>query len=37
MPQAIVLTDAEGRSCVYHPVTVDGHVVNSKGFRLERD
>jgi hypothetical protein len=36
MPQVIVLTDAEGRSCVYHPVTVDGQVVKSKRFTLER-
>ena len=35
MPQAIRVTDAEGRSCVYVPVTVDGKVVDSKGFTLE--
>ena len=32
MPQAIKATDAEGRSCVYLPVSVNGHVVDSKGF-----
>ena len=37
MPQAIVLTDAEGRSCTYLPVTVAGRVVDSKGFGLVRD
>jgi hypothetical protein len=36
MPQVILLTDAEGRSCVYHPVTVDGQAVSSKRFTLER-
>jgi hypothetical protein len=30
MPQAIRLTDAEGRSCIYLPVAVRGHVVDSK-------
>jgi hypothetical protein len=35
MPQAIRVTDAEGRSCIYVPVTVDGKVVDSKGFTLE--
>jgi hypothetical protein len=35
MPQAIRMTDAEGRSCVYVPVTVNGKVVNSKRFTLE--
>lgn len=34
MPQAIVLTDAEGRSCIYVPIQVDGRVVDSKGFTL---
>jgi len=33
MPQAIVLTDAEGRSCTYLPVTVAGRVVDSNGLR----
>jgi hypothetical protein len=35
MPQAIRVTDAEGRSCLYVPVTVDGKVVDSKSFTLE--
>jgi hypothetical protein len=35
MPQAIRVTDAEGRSCIYVPVTVNGKVVNSKRFTLE--
>ena len=35
MPQAIRLTDAEGRSCTYLPVTVDGEVVDSHSFGLE--
>ena len=32
MPQAIKATDAEGRSCWYIPVSVNGRVVDSKGF-----
>jgi hypothetical protein len=28
MPQAIRATDAAGRSCIYVPVTVEGHVVD---------
>ena len=35
MPQAIRLTDAKGRSCMYVPVKVDGRVVDSKRFTLE--
>jgi hypothetical protein len=35
MPQAIRVSDAEGRSCIYVPITVDGKVVDSKGFTLE--
>lgn len=34
MPQAIRATDAEGRSCLYVPVSVGGKVVDSKGFLL---
>jgi hypothetical protein len=34
-PDAIRLTDAEGRSCLYVPVKVAGKVVNSKKFTLE--
>jgi hypothetical protein len=32
MPQAIKMTDAEGRSCVYVPITQDDKVVHSHGF-----
>jgi hypothetical protein len=35
MPQAIVATDAEGRSCVYVPVRVNGEVVDSISFGLQ--
>jgi hypothetical protein len=37
MPQAILATDAEGRSCIYLPVTVNGRVVDSHNFSLEED
>lgn len=37
MPQAIVATDAEGRSCTYVPIRVDGRVVDSIGFNLHTD
>ena len=30
MPQVIRLTDAEGRSCIYVPITQDGKVVDSE-------
>ena len=36
MPQAIRATDSEGRYCTYVPMTAEGRVVDSKGFRLER-
>ena len=36
MPQAIRVTDGEGRSCLYVPVKVDGKVVESKKFTMER-
>jgi hypothetical protein len=36
MPQAIQVTDAEGRSYLYVPVTVDGRIVDSNGFTLEK-
>jgi hypothetical protein len=32
MPQAINLIDAEGRSCIYVPVTQNGKVVDSPGY-----
>ena len=35
MPQAVRVTDAEGRSCIHVPVTVNGRVVDSKRFTLE--
>ena len=35
MPQAIKLTDAKGRSCVYVPITQDGKVVDSQGFTFD--
>jgi hypothetical protein len=35
MPQAIKLTDAVGRSCVYVPITQDGRVVDSQGHMLD--
>jgi hypothetical protein len=31
MPQAIKLIDAEGRSCIYVPITQNGKVVDSQG------
>lgn len=35
MPQAVRVTDADGRSCVYIPVVEDGQVVDSKYFKRE--
>lgn len=32
MPQAIRVTDSEGRSCIYVAIQVNGKVVNSKGY-----
>jgi hypothetical protein len=37
MPQAIKLTDAEGRSCIYVPVTQNGKVVDCLGHALDQD
>ncbi len=37
MPQAIRATDAEGRSCIYVPIKVEGRVVDSHGFTLRRE
>ena len=34
MPQAIKLIDAEGRSCIYVPITQDGRAVDSRGYML---
>jgi hypothetical protein len=36
MPQAIKATDAQGRSCIYVPVTVNGLVVDSLAFELTK-
>jgi hypothetical protein len=36
MPQAIKLVDAEGRSCIYVPITQDGKVVDSYGYARSR-
>ena len=35
MPQAIKLIDAEGRCCMYVPITQNGRVVDSLGHELE--
>jgi hypothetical protein len=35
MPQAIKLTDTEGRSCIYVPITQHGKVVDSYGFTFD--
>ena len=37
MPQAIKLTDAEGRPCGYVSITQDGKVVDSLGFMFDPD
>ena len=37
MPQAIKATDAEGRSCIYLPVTENGKVVDSLGYNTTRE
>jgi hypothetical protein len=37
MPQAIRLTDAEGRSCIYVPITQDGKVVDSEGYSFDAE
>ena len=37
MPQAIKLIDAEGRSCLYMPITQDGKVVDSLGFLFDTE
>jgi hypothetical protein len=34
-PQAIKLTDALGRSCIYVPITPDGKVVDSQGYTFD--
>ena len=35
MPQAIKLTDAEGRSAIYVPITQDGKVADSFGYIVD--
>ena len=35
MPQGIKVTDAEGRSCIYVPITQDGKVVDSYGYSFD--
>jgi hypothetical protein len=35
MPQAIKLIDAEGRSCIYAPITQNGKVVDSQRYVLD--
>jgi hypothetical protein len=35
MPQAIKVIDAEGRSCIYVPITQDGKVVDSYGYSID--
>jgi hypothetical protein len=37
MPQAIKLTDAKGRSCIYVPITQDGKVVDSQGYTTDNE
>ena len=37
MPQAIKVTDAAGRWCVYLPTVEDGQVVQSHGFGMKHD
>lgn len=36
MPQAILATDPEGRSCVYAPVRLEGQVADSISFGLDK-
>jgi len=35
MPQAIKLTDSEGRSCIYVPMMQDGKVADSQGYTVD--
>jgi hypothetical protein len=35
MPQGIKVTDPEGRSCIYVPITQDGKVVDSYGHSFD--
>jgi len=35
MPKAVTLIDAEGRSCIYVPITQNGKMVDNQGFILD--
>jgi len=37
MPQAIKLSDAQGRSCIYVPITQDDKVVEGQGFLFDAE
>jgi hypothetical protein len=37
MPQTIKLTDAEGRSCIYVPITQNDKVVDSQCFTFDAE
>jgi hypothetical protein len=37
MPQAIKLIDAEGRSCIYVPITQNEKVVDSQHFAFDAE
>jgi hypothetical protein len=37
MPQAIKLTDSEGRSCIYVAITQNGKVVDSQGYTTDNE
>ena len=37
MLQAIKLIDAEGRSCIYVPITQNGKVVDGQGFMFDAE
>jgi hypothetical protein len=37
MPQAIILTDSDGRSCIYVPITQDGKVVDGQGYTTDNE
>jgi len=37
MPQAIKVTDCQGRSCIYVPLTQDGRVVDTRPLAFKED
>jgi hypothetical protein len=37
MPQAIELTDAEGHTCIYVPITQNDKVVDSQSFAFDAE